>query len=136
MLQRQRFPNLPFELLEWQTADQAVEHEATQTAIGQGLPCSLVPPSPDPQEAIQKAIQAAELEITQTVELEVARVVGQAFKDISVRLDNIEERFAQNVLEQKKLCAKQNTAILEERRAVGSEIQVIPYSRSRVEFLF
>ena len=62
VLQRQRFPNLPFELLLWQTADQAVEREATQTAIGQGLPGSLVPSSADPQEAIQKAIQAAEPE--------------------------------------------------------------------------
>ena len=62
VLQRQRFPNLPFELLIWQTADQAVEHEATQTAIGQGLPGSLVPSSADPQEAIPKAIQAAELD--------------------------------------------------------------------------
>ena len=118
VLQRQRFPNLPFKLLHWQTADQAVGHGATQTAIGQGLPGSLVPSSADPQEAIPKAIQAAELEITQTVKLEVARVAGRAFKDISVRLDNIEERFAQNVLEHEKLYAEQNAAVRKERRAI------------------
>ena len=117
VLQRQRFPNLPFELLLWQTADQAVEHEATQTAIGQGLPGSLVPSTADPQEAIQKAIQAAEPGVTQTVKLEVARVVDQALNGISVRLDNI-------VLEHKKLYAeqKQNYAVLKELRADRQKI--------------
>ena len=122
--QRQRFPNLPFELLVWQTADQAVEHEATQTAIGQGLPGSLVPSSADPQEAIPKAIQAAEHGVTPTVKHEVARVVAQAFNDVSVRLDYIEEQLTQDALEHKKLYAeqKQNSAVLKELRADRQKI--------------
>jgi hypothetical protein len=53
----------------------------------------------------------------------VARVVDQAFEGISVRLDNIEEKLAQNVLEHEKLYAEQNVAVLRELRADRQKIK-------------